>query len=103
MDPILELKIQSHFPIAVAIAQNSTRLARVMIAVMTKKDHFPADLLLQAASRHNFSVQESLWKKSTRLLAETDNRVIHGAERASYCSVSFRAAKQSLLQNWRED
>ena len=74
-----------------------------MIAVVTEKDDFSADLLLQATSRHNFSEQESLWKKPARLLTETNNRIIHGSERASYCSVSFRAAKESLLQDRREN
>src|SRR4030095_694192 len=60
LDPILELKIQSYFPVAVVVSQNGGCLARVMIAVVKKKDVSPADLLLQAASRHNFSEQESL-------------------------------------------
>jgi hypothetical protein len=51
-----------------------------MIAVVTEEDDFSADLFLQAASRRNFSEQESLGKKSARLLAETNNRVIHGSE-----------------------
>jgi hypothetical protein len=55
LDPILELKIQSYFPVAVVVSQNGSCLARVMIAVVTEKDDFAADLLLQAASRHNFS------------------------------------------------
>src|SRR5439155_25794818 len=59
--------------------------------------------LLQAASRHNFSEQESLRKKSARLLAETDNRLIHGSERPSYPGGSFSAAKHSLLQHRRHD
>jgi hypothetical protein len=55
LDPILELKIQSYFPVAVLVSQNGICLARVMIAVVTEKDDFSADLLLQSASRHNFS------------------------------------------------
>jgi hypothetical protein len=74
-----------------------------MIAVVKEKDDFSADLLLQAASRHNFSEQESLWEKSARLLAETNNRMIHGSERASYPGGRFRASKQSLLQDRREN
>jgi hypothetical protein len=55
LDPILELKIQSYFPVAVVVLQNGSCLARVMVAVVTEKDDFSADLLLQPASRHNFS------------------------------------------------
>jgi hypothetical protein len=55
LDPILELKIQSYFPVAVVVLQNGSCLPRVMIAVVTEKDDFSADLLLQPASRHNFS------------------------------------------------
>jgi hypothetical protein len=83
LNSVFELKIQCCFPVAVLVAQNGTRLARVMIAVVTKKDDFSADLLLQAASRRNFSEQESLGKKSTRLLAETNNRMVHGSARVS--------------------
>jgi hypothetical protein len=39
----------------VVVSQNGTCLARVMIAVVTEKDDFAADLLLQPASGHNFS------------------------------------------------
>src|SRR4029453_566106 len=91
------------FPVAAVVSQNGTCLARVMIAVVTEKDDFSADLLLQSASGGNLSEQESLWKKSARLLAETNNRVIHGSERASYPGGHFRAAKQSLLQDRREN
>ena len=103
LDSIFELKIQDCFPVALEISQNGTCFAWVMIAVVTEKDDFSADLLLQTARRHNFSEQESLGKKSARLLAETNNRVIHGSERASYSGGGFRAAKQSLLQDRRED
>jgi len=80
LDPIFELKIQGYFPVATVVSQNGSCLARVMIAVVTEEDDFSADLLLQPASSHNFSEQESLGKKSARLLAETDNRLIHGSE-----------------------
>jgi hypothetical protein len=55
LDPVLELKIQSYFPVAVVVSQNGSCLARVMIAVVKEKDDLATDLLLQAASRHNFS------------------------------------------------
>src|SRR5215471_11570825 len=74
-----------------------------MIAVVTKKDEFAADLFLQPASGCNLSEEEPLGKKSARLLAETNNRMIHGSERASYARGCFRAAKESLLQNRRDD
>jgi hypothetical protein len=37
------------------------------------------------------------------LLAETNNRVIHGSERTSYPGGRFSAAKQSLLQDRSEN
>ena len=103
LDPIRKLKIQSYFPLAVVISQNGTCLTRVVIAVVKEKNDFSADLLLQAPSRRNFSEQESLGKKSARLLAETNNRMIHGSELASYPGGRCRAAKESLLQDWREN
>ena len=74
-----------------------------MIAVMKEKDDFSTDLLLEAASRHNFSEQEPLGKKSARLLTETNNRVIHNSMRTSYPGGNFRAAKQGLLQDRSEN
>src|ERR687892_2262189 len=74
-----------------------------MIAVMTEKDDFSADLLLQTAGRHDFSEQKSLGKKSARLLSETNNRVIHRSEEPSYPSGSFSIAKDGLLQDRREN
>ena len=84
-------------PVAAAVAQNGSCLTWVMIAVVKEKNDFSADLLLQSASRHDFSEQESLGKKSAGLLAETNYRVIHGSERASYPGGGFGAAKQSML------
>jgi hypothetical protein len=55
------------------------------------------------SSRQNFSNQISFRKKSARLLAETNNRSIHGSERASCPRGRFRAAKDSLLQDRRHD
>jgi hypothetical protein len=83
LNSVFELKIQRCFPVAVLVAQNGTRLARVMIAVVTEEDDFSTDLLLQSASCRNFSEQESLGKKSARLLAETNNRMVHGSARVS--------------------
>src|ERR1700758_4466402 len=75
-----------------------------MIAVVKKKDDFSANFLLETSSSLNFSNQISFRKKSARLLAETNNRMIHGSERAS-CSGGgrFHAAKDSLLQDRRDD
>ena len=81
------------FMTGMSFSQDRYRLARIMIAVVKEEDDFSADLLLQAPSRRNFSEQESLGKKSARLLAETNNRMIHGSERASYAGGRFRAAK----------
>ena len=74
-----------------------------MIAVVKEKDDFSANFLLEMSSGQNFGNQISFRKKSARLLAETNNRLMHGQERASYPGRSFRAAEQSLLQDWRDD
>src|ERR1700730_19218736 len=74
-----------------------------MIAVVKEKDDFTANLLLQTPSRQNFGDQKSLGKKSAGLLAETNNRMVHRSERVSYRSGRFRAAKDSLLQDRRQD
>ena len=89
--------------IALLVSQNRNRLARVMIAVVKEKDDFSANFLLDASGCENLSDEISLGKKSARLLAETDNRVIHGSERVSYLRGRFRAAKHRLLQDWRHD
>jgi hypothetical protein len=102
LDPILELKIQSCFPVAVLLSQDRDRLARIVIAVMKEKDDFAADLFLKSASCLNLSDQESLWKKSARLLAETNNRLMHRSEEPSYPSGSSSVAKDSLLQQRRQ-
>src|SRR4051794_1937634 len=71
-----------------------------MVAVVTEKhDHSP-DLPLETPGGENLGDQISFGKKSARLLAETNNRVIHGA---SYPGGRFRAAKHSVLQNRRND
>jgi hypothetical protein len=80
LDPILELKVQGYFLVAVSVSQNGRRLARVMVTVMKEKNDFSANLLLKTPGCQNLSEQESLGKKSARLLAETNNRVIHRPE-----------------------
>src|SRR6059036_1238791 len=80
LDPIFELKVQGYFLVVVSVSQNGRRLARVMIAVVKEKHDFSPNLLLKTPGRQNFSEQESLGKKSARLLAETNNRVIHCPE-----------------------
>jgi len=45
-----------------------------------EKDHLSADLLLKTPRGQNLSEEKSLGKKSTGLLAETNNRVIHCSE-----------------------
>src|SRR5882762_8737992 len=74
-----------------------------MIAIVKEKDDFSANLFLETPGRQNFSEQKPLGKKSARLLAETNNRAIHCSERVSYLSGRFRAAKDSLLQDGRQD
>jgi hypothetical protein len=80
LDPILELKVQGYFLVAVLVSQNRNRLARVVIAVVEEKDDFSPNFLLETPSRRNLSEQKSLRKKSAWLLAETNNRVSHRAE-----------------------
>jgi hypothetical protein len=48
-----------------------------MVTVMKEKHNFSANFPLKPPSRQNLSEQESLGKKTARLLAETNNRVIH--------------------------
>jgi hypothetical protein len=54
-----------------------------MIAIVKEKHDFSADLFLETPRRDNLSEQKPLGKKSARLLAETNDRVIHGSERGS--------------------
>jgi hypothetical protein len=77
LDSVLELKVQRYFLVALLVSQNGDCLARVVIAVVKEKDDFSSDFLLESPGRSDFSEQKSLWKKSTRLLAKTNNRVIH--------------------------
>ena len=74
-----------------------------MIAVVKEKDDFTTNLLLETPGRQNFREQKSLGKKSARLLTKTDNRMVHRSERFSYRSGRLRAAKDSLLQDGRQD
>src|SRR5215472_694521 len=74
-----------------------------MIAVVKEKDDFSANFLLVMSSGQNFGNQISFRKKSARLLAETNNRLIHGPERASCLRGRFGAAKHGLLQDRRHD
>ena len=54
LDPILELKIQSDFLVAVLVSQNRNRLARVMITVVKEKNDFSANFLLETPGRREF-------------------------------------------------
>src|SRR6266496_1267168 len=74
-----------------------------MITIVKEKDDFSANLFLKTSGRQNLSDQKSLGKESARLLAETNDRVIHRSERVSYPSGSLWAAKDSLLQDRRQD
>src|SRR4029077_4137947 len=74
-----------------------------MITIVKEKDDFSANLFLERPGSQNLSEQKPLGKKSARLLAETNNRVIHRSERVSYPSGSFLAAKDTLLQDGRQD
>jgi hypothetical protein len=77
LDPVLELKVQGDFLVAVLLSQNGNRFARIVIAVVKEKDDFSPDFLLESSGRSDLSEQKALWKKSARLLAETNYRVIH--------------------------
>jgi hypothetical protein len=48
-----------------------------VVAVVQEKYDFPADLFLQAPRRGDLGEQKPLRKKSARLLAEANDRVIH--------------------------
>src|SRR5260370_7206142 len=74
-----------------------------MISNVKEKDDFSANFFLETPGRQNLSDQKTLGKKSARLLAETNNRVIHRSEMVSCPSGSLRAAKDSLLQDGRQD
>jgi hypothetical protein len=80
LDPIFELKVQGDLLVAVLVSQNGNGLARVVITVVKEKDDFSPDFLLETPGRRNLSEQKSFRKKSARLLAETNNRVIHRVE-----------------------
>ena len=67
---------------AVLVSQNGNRFARVMITIVKEKDDFSANFFLETPGRQNLSGQKPLGKKSARLLAETNNRVIHRSERS---------------------
>src|SRR5207245_6821379 len=103
LNSILELKVYRHVTVAVFISHDCNRLARVMIAVVEKKDDFSADLFLETPGCQNLSDQITLRKKSARLLAKTNNRVLHRLERVLYPSRSLRTAEDRLLQDRRED
>ena len=63
---------------AVLVSQNGNRLARVMITIVKEKDDVSANLFLETPGRQNLSDQEPLGKKPARLLAETNNGLMHG-------------------------
>src|SRR5438270_9978891 len=54
-----------------------------MVAVMEEEDDFASDFRLQPSGGHDFRVEESLRKKSARLLAETNHRR-HGLRHAAH-------------------
>src|SRR6266516_2195131 len=74
-----------------------------MITIVKEKDDFSANFFLETPGCQNFSDQKPLGEKSARLLAETNNRVIHRSKRVSHPGGSCRAAKDSLLQDGRQD
>src|SRR5947207_12133940 len=74
-----------------------------MIAVVKEQDDLTTNLFLETPGSQNFSEQKSLGKESARLLAKTNNRLVHHSGRVSYRSRSLRAAKDSLLQDRRQD
>jgi len=82
LDPILELKVYRRFLAALLVLHNGNRLSRVMITIVKEKDDFSANFFLETPGRQNLSDQKTLGKKSARLLAETNNRVIHRSERS---------------------
>jgi hypothetical protein len=53
------------------MAQQRSCFSWIVIAVVIEENYFTADLLLQPPGCLDFRDQESLGKKSTRLLAKT--------------------------------
>jgi len=80
LDPIFELKVQRYFVATAPVPHDGNRFARVVIAVMKEKDDFSPDLFLETPRRDNLSEQKPLGKKSARLLAKTNDRLIHRSE-----------------------
>ena len=48
-----------------------------MIAVVKEKHNLAADFLLKLSGSDNLGIEKSLWKKTARLLPETDDRRGH--------------------------
>ena len=58
--------------------QDGLSLPWVMVAVVQEENNFTAELLPQPAGRDDLGVEKPLGEESARLLAETDDGVIHG-------------------------
>src|SRR4029077_3998106 len=75
LDFVRELKIQGVFAPGAAFAQKGHRFARVLIAIVIKKNNFTSDAGLEAACGHDLTVQKTLGEKPAGLLTETNDRL----------------------------
>jgi hypothetical protein len=57
-----------------AMAQNGSRLTRIVVAVVKKENNLAADFLLQPPGGLDFGDEKPFWKKPARLLAKADDR-----------------------------
>jgi hypothetical protein len=78
---VRELKIQCVFAASVAISQRGNRFSRIVIAVVQKENDLATNFLLEPACARDLGVKKSFWKKTARLLAETDDRRTHAARK----------------------
>ena len=85
------------------LLQRRNRFARIVIAVVKEEHNLAANFFLKFPRTDNFGVEKPFRKKPARLLTETNNRVIHCPEPVSYPGRRFRVAKDSLLQDRRQD
>ena len=72
-----EGKIEGEGLVGLAVAKGRLRLARVVVAVVIKKDDLTADLGLEFPRGGKFGVKEAPREETAGLLAEADDRCAH--------------------------
>src|ERR1019366_738597 len=73
LDFIFHGKVQLRRLVGLAMAQNGSRFAWIVIAVVIEKNNLSANFTPQPPGRQDFCKQKSLREKPARLLAETDD------------------------------